>query len=410
MRPLLVVLLVLAMASAMVPVVSAQYEYWNNINLSALPLDPTWGVSYPLAPYGIALSEPPRYAFISDSKSNTVTQWEIETGTCVKSVGSRGTGEGQFISPGDLVMDHINGRLYIVDQGNLRIQVYDPFANGDLSTLGYHTGDLSSVTGVAFTVQGDPPTTYLYVTDAWGNKCIRYINGTVDKNWRLNPPPEAKLYSPMDIAVGKDNSLYILNSGRGTVQAYDSNGNLTNSWGGIGNGTGQLNWPYSMTVDTQGNVFVSDTHNNRIQKYSPNGELLATFGGKDSGNGQLRNPVSNAVDASGDMELSNPAGIAVDASGLVYVVDRDNSRIVIFKHHNADDPVPVPGGVDVPRDMDGDGTIDDVNGNGRRDFADVVLYFNQMTWIAGNEPLSLFDINKNGRIDFADAVALFNNL
>ena len=44
------------------------------------------------------------------------------------------------------------------------------------------------------------------------------------------------------------------------------------------------------------------------------------------------------------------------------------------------------------------------------DFADVVLYFNQMTWIAANEPVSAFDYNGNGRIDFADVVWLFNNL
>ena len=51
-----------------------------------------------------------------------------------------------------------------------------------------------------------------------------------------------------------------------------------------------------------------------------------------------------------------------------------------------------------------------MNGNGRRDFADVVLYFNQMTWIAANEPVECFDCNGNGRIDFADVVWLFNHL
>ena len=56
------------------------------------------------------------------------------------------------------------------------------------------------------------------------------------------------------------------------------------------------------------------------------------------------------------------------------------------------------------------GWYDDVNGNGRKDFADVVLYFNQMTWIAANEPVAAFDYNGNGRIDFADVVWLFNHL
>ena len=77
------------------------------------------------------------------------------------------------------------------------------------------------------------------------------------------------------------------------------------------------------------------------------------------------------------------------------------------------DPRPllaVPPGTALPADTGGDGFWDDVNGNGRKDFADVVLYFNQMTWIAANEPLEAFDYNGNSRIDFADVVWLFNRL
>jgi PKD repeat protein len=72
--------------------------------------------------------------------------------------------------------------------------------------------------------------------------------------------------------------------------------------------------------------------------------------------------------------------------------------------------VPFPGQAVLPRDLDGDGTYEDVNGNGRRDFADVTLFFNQLTWCASTEPVECFDFNGNGRIDFADAVWLFNRL
>ena len=72
--------------------------------------------------------------------------------------------------------------------------------------------------------------------------------------------------------------------------------------------------------------------------------------------------------------------------------------------------VQVPGGVGLPTDTVGDGLYDDVNGNERKDFADVVLFFNQMDWISANEPVAAFDFNQNGRIDFADVVTLFNTL
>ncbi len=71
--------------------------------------------------------------------------------------------------------------------------------------------------------------------------------------------------------------------------------------------------------------------------------------------------------------------------------------------------VPVPPSMLDPTDPDGDGLYDAVNGNNRQDFADVVACFNQMTWIANNEPVAPFDYN-NSRIDFADVVWLFNNL
>ena len=41
----------------------------------------------------------------------------------------------------------------------------------------------------------------------------------------------------------------------------------------------------------------------------------------------------------------------------------------------------VPGGAAEPTDTNGDGLYEDVNGNGRKDFADIVLYFTQMSWI-----------------------------
>ena len=72
--------------------------------------------------------------------------------------------------------------------------------------------------------------------------------------------------------------------------------------------------------------------------------------------------------------------------------------------------VPLPFYANSPTDPDSDCIYEDLNGNGRLDFADVVLYFNQMTWISANEPIFLFDLNGNGRIDFADIVALFNEI
>ncbi len=73
-------------------------------------------------------------------------------------------------------------------------------------------------------------------------------------------------------------------------------------------------------------------------------------------------------------------------------------------------PLPVPPGTSRPLDLDGDRLFEDVNGNNRFDFADVVIFFNGMEWMSGHEPVQFFDFNHNLRIDFGDVVDLFEML
>ena len=73
-------------------------------------------------------------------------------------------------------------------------------------------------------------------------------------------------------------------------------------------------------------------------------------------------------------------------------------------------PITLPGFSLPPTDPNFDGIFEDVNGNQRRDFADVVALFNQLDWVTANEPVARFDFNHNTRIDFADVVTLFNTI
>lgn len=93
-----------------------------------------------------------------------------------------------------------------------------------------------------------------------------------------------------------------------------------------------------------------------------------------------------------------------DAANIIAAQNTDHYPLHLIN------PSAIHGESRIPLDLNDDGLYEDVNGNGRRDFADVVLYFNQMTWISANEPLIMFDYNGNGRIDFADVTWLFNNL
>ena len=64
-----------------------------------------------------------------------------------------------------------------------------------------------------------------------------------------------------------------------------------------------------------------------------------------------------------------------------------------------------------PRDLDSNGLYEDLNGNGRLDFQDVVIFFDHMTEIRTHpEWTAYFDFNMNDRIDFVHVTALFHLL
>jgi len=77
-------------------------------------------------------------------------------------------------------------------------------------------------------------------------------------------------------------------------------------------------------------------------------------------------------------------------------------HIVVFQA-----PIAFPGMANRPTDLNGDGIYEDINGNGRWDYQDIVLLFQHMAWAGINQPIPAFDINENGRIDFGDISGLW---
>jgi PKD repeat protein len=95
---------------------------------------------------------------------------------------------------------------------------------------------------------------------------------------------------------------------------------------------------------------------------------------------------------------------AVDESSLMIDPDSGRANVVL------PGPIALPGQSSAPTDPDKDGLYEDLNANGRKDFADVVLFFEQLDWIVAHEPLAAFDYNGNGRVEFADIVMMYDEL
>ena len=89
---------------------------------------------------------------------------------------------------------------------------------------------------------------------------------------------------------------------------------LVAMWGSVGSGDGEFDGPFGIAVDASGNVYVAEYMSSRVQVFSPEGRFLRKWGSEGTADGQF----------------NSPTGIAVDASGNVYTVEYFGGRVQVF--------------------------------------------------------------------------------
>jgi DNA-binding beta-propeller fold protein YncE len=136
---------------------------------------------------------------------------------------------------------------------------------------------------------------------------------------------------PHGLTIGPDDAVYCCDDCGHTVRKFTPDGRLLLTLGTQGrpSDTGATNmdfrtirragppfhYPTNLALSPEGDLYVSDGYGNaRVHKFSPDGRLLFSWGEPGSGPGQFH----------------LPHGIAVDREGIVYVADRENSRVQLF--------------------------------------------------------------------------------
>jgi sugar lactone lactonase YvrE len=92
---------------------------------------------------------------------------------------------------------------------------------------------------------------------------------------------ERKLNQPNDIAIAANGDIFVvqghtpgLTRGDARVLKFDRTGKFLKSWGGKGKGPGQFDVAHGIAIDAKGLLWVMDRENQRIQVFDPEGTFV----------------------------------------------------------------------------------------------------------------------------------------
>ena len=174
-------------------------------------------------PSGLAIDRQHRQLYVADAKKHQVLCYSSADGSLIRAIGKRGVDRGEFNFPTNLSVDR-QGRLYVADTLNFRIQVFDS-AGEVVKTIG---------------TQGDGP---------------GHFN-------------RAK-----GVGVDSEGHIYIADTSFNNFQIFDGEGNLLLFVGGTGTGPGEFLLPAGLFVDDEDRIYIADQGNARVQVFqrvSPN--------------------------------------------------------------------------------------------------------------------------------------------
>ncbi len=139
----------------------------------------------------------------------------------------------------------------------------------------------------------------------------------------------AQIKNPQGVAIDGSGNIYIAEPQNHRIRKVNSAGIIstyagTGSSGFSGDGgtaaLAQINSPYGIAVDASGNLYIGDAGNHRVRMVNTSG-IISTF----AGNGVLG--FNGDGGAATLAQLKGPSGIAIDAFGNVYIADEGNHRI-----------------------------------------------------------------------------------
>ena len=234
------------------------------------------------------------------------------SGDKLRSFGTEGSGQGQFMRPDGVAVDG-EGNILVADSVNNRMQKFT--AEGQFLTAVGSKGSgplqFNKVQDIAINTNNNK----VYVVDRI-NHCIQVLNSDliISNTFGKYGENKGEFSHPWAIACDSTGNVYVADFGNYRIQVFTSTGKFLRMFGSRGVGDGELNYPNGIALDAQDKVYVSESFNHRISVFTSEGQFVMSFGSKGERPG----------------EFNCPHRLAVDSSGVVYVCDINNHRLQLF--------------------------------------------------------------------------------
>jgi len=231
---------------------------------------------YPIAQWGVEdVAQAAQPAPPAPLPPSSAEMQPFTLGPLVVQWGKEGSRPGEFSQPRGLGVDS-QGRVYVADSGNARVQVFDGEGRF-LASWDEADRPFEVPWDIAVTAQDE-----VLVLDAGPNWIYRF--SAKGKYLGKFGGPEAQLYQPRGLSLDAEGNIYVADTGGHRLVAFDAAGQLIGALGSQGSGRGQLLEPTDVGLDAAGETFVVDNSNRRIQRWDRFGAYV----------GEWSIPVANA--------------------------------------------------------------------------------------------------------------------
>ena len=224
--------------------------------------------------------------FVTSHNNHCVCVFD-KNGTKKATIGSRGSGDGQFSYPLGIAIS--GDVMFVAENGGNRIQKLtitgEPLMK--FGTSGMGNGQLHQPRGICLAGDGK-----LYVAE-YANKRVQVFNPDGTFSSIITGLGDNELRKPKAVAIDQSGNLHVADHGSNCIKVFTADGEYIRQYG-----SGQLLGPTGIIVDQDGYCLVGDQSGNCLWIFDPDGKFV------------------HSVPTTGSLR-----GVTLDNEGFMYVVD-----------------------------------------------------------------------------------------